>query len=286
MSPDLLAVIARGVGFVGLFQAAGALLFVRLFGEPPGAAQDRIRHLMLVCAAVAFVSLAFQQALEAARLAGELSGIFDANLQRLTWHSSSGLAQMLRLLGLLAIVIGVARRDRPMRWVALSGAAVAVLSFVVTGHTSTDSSRALLAPLLGMHLLLVAFWAGALVPLYLISDEPARAYAIPVLRKFSAIAGALVPFIAIAGILMAFLLAPDLAMLRQPYGELLLLKLALFTALMGFAGYNKWRLVPAMERGEASAPAALRRSIATEAVLIVAVLCVTAVLTEFFSPAS
>ena len=135
-------------------------------------------------------------------------------------------------------------------------------------------------------LLLVAFWFGALVPLYLVSNEPSQAYAVAVLRRFSAIAGVLVPLIALAGLAIAYALAPALAVLRQPYGGLLLAKLGAFAVLMALAGYNRWRLVPAIESGRADAYFRLRHSIAAEALLIVGVLGLTAVLTEFFAPES
>jgi copper resistance protein D len=57
-----------------------------------------------------------------------------------------------------------------------------------------------------------------------------------------------------------------------------------FAVLMLLAAYNRWRLIPALAAGHATALAPLRRSIASELVLISAVLTITAVLTLFFSP--
>ena len=83
---------------------------------------------------------------------------------------------------------------------------------------------------------------------------------------------------------MAFMLAPDVSVLRRPYGELLAAKVIGFGLLLGLAALNKWRWVPALAAGETAARAALRRSIATEYALIAAVLSITAVLTAFYSP--
>jgi len=53
---------------------------------------------------------------------------------------------------------------------------------------------------------------------------------------------------------------------------------------MGFAVWNKWRLVPAISGKRSHAITMLQGSILMEFVLIVCVLSVTAVMTTFFSP--
>jgi len=136
--------------------------------------------------------------------------------------------------------------------------------------------------LLAVHLLVVAFWFGSLLPLALVIRRESRATAAAVLRRFSVIAGWLVPLILVAGLTMAWLLAGSLNVLGKPYGELLLVKLAGFGLLMVLAAYNKWQLTPAFEA--ARSDTSLRGSMAAEWVLMVAVLSVTAVLTAFFSP--
>jgi len=83
---------------------------------------------------------------------------------------------------------------------------------------------------------------------------------------------------------MAALLVPQIEMLAEPYGQLLIAKLAGFALLMGLAAANKWRLGPAIARGEARAAYLFRRSLIAEYVLIIAVLAITAVMTSLFSP--
>jgi copper resistance protein D len=93
-----------------------------------------------------------------------------------------------------------------------------------------------------------------------------------------------VPLILVAGVAMAALLLPGVAALRQPYGELLLAKVVLFVALLGCGAFNKWRLGPALGRGELQAARRFRGVVIAECVLMVAVLSVTAVMTTFYSP--
>jgi putative copper resistance protein D len=91
-----------------------------------------------------------------------------------------------------------------------------------------------------------------------------------------------VPVILLAGIVMAVLLLPNLQALSEPYGELLIAKVAGFAALMGLAAANKWRFGPALVHGQSGLW--FRRSVAAEYMLIAAVLTITAVMTSFFSP--
>jgi putative copper export protein len=141
-----------------------------------------------------------------------------------------------------------------------------------------------LAPLLALHLLIVAFWAGSLLPLMLVMSRESRSIAVRILARFSTIAGWLVPGILIAGLGMALLLITDWSVLRQGYGLLLLAKLGGYVALLSLAAWNRWRLLPALADAQPRAPAMLRRSVATEALLIIAVLSLSAVLTLFFAP--
>ncbi|HEX4025015.1 MAG TPA: CopD family protein [Steroidobacteraceae bacterium] len=310
MSPDLVSLIVRALAFVALFQAAGVALFLAGFGRHLTASQSGIRRLGLVAAAAGIVLVLAHLSLDPARMAGDFSGMWDATLQRLAWNSSSGLSSMAQVLGLLVILtalsLGAEQAPGP-QVAAVIGVVVAIGAFLLTGHTSAHPLRALLAPLLALHLLIVAFWFGALLPLVLISRIETTAVAGQVLRRFSAFAGPLVPLIAVAGVAMAAILCGSLGVVHRPYGQLLLLKLAGFVVLLGLAAYNRWRLMPALPPGTATAgaaaapgpraagaagatantvhaAAALRRSMSAEYLLIVAVLCATDVLTTLFSP--
>ena len=85
---------------------------------------------------------------------------------------------------------------------------------------------------------------------------------------------------------MTCFLLPDLAALGSSYGRLLIVKVFGFTILMGLAALNKWRFGPALGRDDGRVVKAFQRSVLAELTLIVAVLCVTAALTTFYSPES
>jgi copper resistance protein D len=310
MLPDILSVVLRAVSFVLQLQAAGAVFFIAAFGPALTISLTGIRKVARVSAIAALFAVAGHYVVEAARMAGEMSGMFDVSLQAMAWTSTLGGAFMVRVLGLLLII--AAMRVVPARvtasrffassvfspvtavfkrlsargftLVGVSGAVLVAASFTLTGHTSNSGWRALLAPLLLAHLLIVAFWFGALWPLCQVTLRESWERVARVVAVFSAAAFWLVPLILVAGVAMAVLLLPSVAALRQPYGELVLAKGVLFAVLLACGAVNKWRLGPALARGELQAGRRFRRVVLAEYVLMVIVLSVTAVMTTFFSP--
>lgn len=165
--------------------------------------------------------------------------------------------------------------------ISLVGALLSITAFTLVGHTSVAPHRLAAAALVTLHLLVVAFWLGALWPLYLAAKKEQRATTARVIDAFSLTAVWVVPLILLAGIGLTAVLVPSLAVFRQPYGQLLLLKVGLFAMLMAMASLNKWRFGPACAEGNT---AAFERSVVIEYVLICAVLAITAALTTFYSP--
>jgi putative copper export protein len=287
---DALWGLARALGFALLLQSAGALLFVMVFGGALAHSGAGIARLARNAACAALALLALQCALELARMAGDWAGIGDPALRHIALSSSTARALGVRaaaLVGLLVALTGAGAqpRGRVRSGLALAGVLFAAGSFTLTGHTSVSAYRWLLAPLLLVHILVLAFWFGALWPLARVTRAEEARTAAAVLARFSAAAIRLVPLIALAGAGLALLLLPDAAALLEPYGRLLLLKVALFVALMGLAALNRLRLVPQIERGAARALRVLRASMAAEYLLISAAIAVAAVMTGFYSPA-
>ena len=282
--PDVLSVVLRALSFVLLFQAAGVAIFVAIFGRRLASSQAPIRRLGQAAALAGVVLVAAHHAMEAARMAGEMSGMWDPALQGMAWNSPARAALICRLAGLLLIAVGLQGASVRSTIVAVGGSVLATGAFTLIGHTSVNAHRGALAALLMFHLLIVAFWFGALWPLYLASLRETPARAADLIERFTAVATWLVPVILLAGTAMAVLLLPNVSALSEPYGELLIAKIVGFALLMGFAAANKWRFGPAMVSGSAQSRQWFRRSLAAEYALIAAVLTITAVMTSFFSP--
>jgi putative copper resistance protein D len=287
VSPDLLSVAIRALAFVCLFQAAGVAFFLALFGSSLGQSESGIRRLGFYAALAGLPLFAAQRWIAGARMSNDYAGLTDPALQQLAWGGNGGNAAVLQMLGLALIAFGLLRRVRQAPSVAGAGAVIAACAFTLAGHTSDHPQSALLAPLLCVHLLLVSFWFGALLPLIICSRRESASNALAVLRTFSAMAGWLVPALGVAGLTMAMVLIVDRSGWRATYGLLLLGKLGAFGVLLLLAAWNRWQLVPAMAAGSVPGIAAargLRRMIALEYLIMVAIFAGTAVLTTFYSP--
>jgi putative copper export protein len=213
-------------------------------------------------------------------MAGEMSGVLDPAMQSMALHSSQGTAFVVRMAGLVLIAASLPLAGPR---IALLGSVLAVASFTLTGHTSVNPHRPAAAALLTLHLLVVAFWMGSLWPLYLTANGKSHAAAARLIDAFSRIAAWLVPIIIVAGLALTALLVPGLSTFEQPYGQLLLAKVATFAVLMALATLNKWRFGPACEVGDTRA---FKRTVVLEYVLICLVLAITATMTLFYSPDS
>ena len=298
-SPDVLSVAFRAVSFTLLLNAAGIPIFIVAFTRLICASVPAISRLGSIFATAALVFVAGHHALEAARMTGDMSGIMDPAMQKMAMLSPAGAAFAARMLGLVLIAVVLRWAARSPRHVgasaggpsastptgplalALSGSLLATAAFTLVGHTSVTPHHLAAAALLTLHLLVVAFWLGSLIPLYLIAKTEPPSITSRVIDAFSVTAAWVVPGILLAGIALTALLLPGLEALRQPYGQLLLVKVTLFAVLMAMASLNKWRFGPACAAGNA---VAFKRTVVVEYVLICVVLTVTAVMTTFYSP--
>lgn len=285
MLTDLVSALVRALSFIALFHAAGIVMFLAIFGRRLEVASEPIRRIGFASAIVGIVLVIVHLSLEAARMAGALSGVFDASLQMLVLDSSTSIAAVLRVAGLAAIAAaliheGVTSKTRIH--LGLGGTTLTIAGFMFVGHIAVDPDRTWLAVLLSIHLAIVAFWFGALIPLLLISRQESATTATQIVDRFSRIASWWVPGILIAGILLTVMLVDRWAVFGQNYGALLLAKMAAFLVLMVLAALNKWRYGPVLARP--SVAVAFQRTVTTEYVLICAVLTATAIMTTFFSP--
>jgi len=104
---DAVAVLARALSFIALFQAAGGALFVTLFGSRLAVCTARIKQVGRIATVGAALLLMVHFALETARLAGNFSGLWDRQLQQLLWQSALGTSLRLQLAGLLLVLVGL-----------------------------------------------------------------------------------------------------------------------------------------------------------------------------------
>jgi putative copper resistance protein D len=281
---DALVIGLRAIVFVALFQAAGAALFLALYApQTASATAERLRLVARIAALVALVAAVLLYVLTPARMAGDFGSTFDPSLESLLLRSSSGTAHIVRVIGLAILLLSLDRANRINTWAGCAGAALALSSFALMGHTTIHPARFLLAPLLLVHVVVASVWLGALAGLYIAARDTGTASA-PLVARFSKHAGAAVPAIFVCGFLISVLFIRSFAELATPYGAMVLGKSLAFAVLMTLAAQNKWRLGPRLSAGDASAVPALLRTARAEWVLIAVVLVATAIVTSLYAP--
>lgn len=174
------------------------------------------------------------------------------------------------VVGLAVVYLAIGLASGPVRQaLAVYGALVAAGSFALAGHAAAGSS---VVAGVGdaVHVAVAAVWLGGVVGLWLLTvgDNPATPDAT---RRFTPLGTGALVLLWITGAVVALEIAGSpAALLTSAWGAVLVVKLAVVVAVTVVVVWGG--------RTAAAAPARLRRTLATEAVLIVAVVALSAAL--------
>ncbi len=208
------------------------------------------------------------------------SGMFDFEIFKIVIDSPIGDSTLYRILGLIILLVGLHFTGILHNFIGAIAVLIISWSFTQIGHLS-NIEPSLIKLLLILHLLGVAYWIGAFIPLYraangLLPDEETADLA----HRFGQWAVYIVIGLFIAGLIMAFnLLASPSQLFSTEYGRTLGFKILIFFALLGLAALNKLRLVPALKTSQPNAAKRLRQSIMLESLLVATIFIITAILT-------
>jgi putative copper resistance protein D len=308
---DPLAVV-RAIHFAATILAVGAVAFSVLVEEPvwqrsaeataSGVAHgDSPAQLIWVGLAGALASALAWLVLIAAEITGGswTDAIRDGTAYAVLTDTQFGSLLQLRLLlaAALALLLVLFARQRNgtlkfLRVAAAATGAALVGSLAWTGHaggaTGSDANAHLLADVL--HLLAAGVWVGSLFPLALLltrlgrmGDRQSRATCAQILARFSNLGIVAVALLLASGVINAwFLTAHMRGLVGTPYGNLVLVKIALFLAMLCLAADNRLRLLPRIAQADdqrgAEALGRLRRNTTLEIVLGLVVIYVVGVL--------
>jgi len=283
---DGAALLVKAALYAATLGAAGGVFFLAYTRSLLELA-DRLaiaRPLGLLVA-VAIAASAARVLLTAASMASDAAGMLDTRLLAMVWHGGEGRAAALRAGGLLLAMPALARDGRA-GWLAIAGAVLAATSFAWVGHAHAATQAA--APLLvGVHVLAVAFWLGALGPLAIEARRRAPRELGAVAARFGRLAMAVVAALLAAGAAVLWMLLGGLAELwTSGYGCLACVKIAFVACLLALAAWNKLRLVPRIVAGDPLAVRSLRRAIRAEMLVAGLILLITAALTTLTGPPS
>jgi copper resistance protein D len=281
---DVGAVAAKVLVYAATLGASGAVFFLSYAGGLlTGAQRAAIRRIVAIQLIVAALFTLLRILLLTGAMSDSFAGMFDRDMAGMLLEAGEGTAASVRLVGL--VLAGCALSlNRRLQIPAFAGAVIAASSFTWVGHVRA------LHPLLPatlfscLHLVGVAFWVGALLPLLWSTRESALEVG-ALAKRFGTLAVAAVSLLVIAGLSMLWMLSHG-----QPefwssgYGTMIAVKLLLVSLLLGAAALNKLWLTPRLMNGEARAVVMLRRSILFELLMVVLILVVTASFTSLTGP--
>jgi putative copper resistance protein D len=220
--------------------------------------------------------------------------------------TNAGMAWLVRMGALLLFLMVAMGRHGPGKggmWMASLLGAVALSSVVWAGHGVMDEGTIGLVHLGAdiIHLLAAGVWVAALLALTTLLFRPhsrmTRAhveFSHRALASFAVVGTVVVSLLVLTGVVNSWLLiGPDQfgALLRSLYGQLLLVKLLLFVAMLGLAAANRFYMTPALEQRIASgdhvaAVNGLRKSLLAETGCVLAILGLVAWLGTLEPPVS
>lgn len=273
--------IAAIASKIGLYTAAlfcvGTAIFWCLYDKGRQLLEN-YRALIITSASIALMFSLIQISVRAGLLIDDgVAGLVDMEMLALAADGPLGHSTLTSIIGLLLIAIGVFVPALRL-WLFSLGAVLVAVSFALVGH-ATAAPRWLLTALISLHLLAVAFWLGALLPLYMgVANAPDRtAHAA---HQFGKAASVIVPVLIFVGIgFVAIRFGGPLELVGSSYGWVFLLKILAVAVLLSLAAANKLRFVPRLSSGDASAAMHLRTSIAFEALCFLAIFTATATMT-------
>jgi putative copper resistance protein D len=264
---------ARAIHLLSSALVAGTLLFARLVAEPAfrcaaelgSAPLGRFRNLsarlVLLGLVLAAVSGAAWLVLLAQRIGGQsLTEAVGETAWTLLTQTQFGTIWQLRLacaLLLAALLVALNRqgfgRPAALEWIALVVGVVFIGTLAWSGHGGATPGAAGYVHTCAdiLHLVAAAAWIGGLVPLVMLMrsalpvDDPSRMVTVAALQRFSNLGLVSVAIILTTGVVNTWVLVGGVdGLTNTDYGRLLLLKVTLFLAMLGFAAVNRLRLTP------------------------------------------
>jgi len=286
---QILAITAKVMTYASCMAAGGGVFFLAVFH----AQLDRyfLREIGRVLLFTSVVGIAFS-VVRLGVMNGMMSdnwvGVFSVEMTRMILVSSEGAAFTMRLVGLALIGVYFSRNVR-LRFIAIPfiGAIVTVVSFGVPGHTIDLAQKLgiLTRVLISLHLLSVAFWLGALWPLYRLTFCEDIGVVTSIIRQFGRIAPIAVGILVAAGtVLLWGMLGNAEALWLSNYGQAMMAKLLGVFCLISLATANKLRLVPGLAVGDRASVVRLRRSVGIEMIVAAMILLITAGITSAIGP--
>jgi copper transport protein len=256
--------------YIGLFIGLGGSFFLAwLAPGPPRICQDAIAAAVLAGLGATPLLIGLQ-GLDA--LALPLSSLTNGRAWETGLATSFGVTAIVAAFAFFAGLLALRSRTTAVaRALSLFGLVAGGFALALSGHASTASPWWLMRPVVFLHVISVAFWVGALVPIAVAMLRGTSPEAI--LARFSStILWAVAALIATGALLAVVQVVKLEALWSTAYGRVLCAKLCLVGILLALATWNRFRLTPAIMDGAIEPRRRLACSIATEVAVALIVL--------------
>lgn len=272
---------AKFFAYAGSFLATGSFLFVFVNSGRVDDVRKSLKLVLALAVSVAIGATAAQFFIQCGRLMDEgMVGMMDPDMIELVSDAPLGTSVLVRISGLVLLLLTLVPLGVINKVLGCVGVIMVAASFSLVGH-GTGEPRWLLGSLVTVHVLAVAFWIGALMPLYALSHSSRNiSVAGDMAHRFGQQAAFVVGILIAVGAFLGWWLIGSIAdLFGSQYGLTFLAKLTIVAGLLTLATANKFRFVPAMMNGDETGARHLRHSIRWETLAIVTILMTTAVLT-------
>lgn len=273
--------VARFVAFVALLLVAGLPFHALTLGA--FAPMSRPKRLVLALLALMAAGASIWWALETvAAMAGATLATLDQETFTVVLAATPlGAVMEWRLTALAAVLLAMIVPLRALRCgIAAVAGAVALGTMAWTGHAGASEGTigTLHRAADVLHLLAAATWLGALAGFTVAAfGKGDRGIALQ-LAAFARTGSVIVALQLLTGVVNTIAIAGWSLPFGSRWGWSLTLKVALFAGMLGLAAVNRWKITPALERGEGTATGHLQRSLAIEFALGLGVVAVVGLL--------
>jgi copper transport protein len=260
---------AKVILYLGLFIGIGGVFFGTWIAERGNDGATRWLMPIMLAGLVATALSVGLQGLDALDL--PLLMVAQGAVWQTGFGTSYGSTALVAACALLAgLFVAAIRSRRAARGLALAALLGVGLALSLSGHAATAAPRLLTSPSVFLHGICVAFWIGALLPLFAAVRGETRDRA---LARFSRAMPYPLAVLVITGVTLAVVQLDRLdALWTTRYGMVLAGKLAAVAVLLALAAVNRYALVPKFEAAGGVAARPLLASLAVELALAVVIL--------------
>lgn len=256
---ELWLVLVRFVHYAASLVLFGLVLFP-FYACPPAASRDRGGRALAISLSVSLLVLA-SGILWFIGVATSMTGggVTWETARFVLTDTSFGAVALLRLGATIAAIgtltLLVRGSSKKLELLLLAICAILLGSLAGVGHTQIEDNEARAVHTLAdsLHLVGAGAWLGGLVGLLDLAvasfrgNQEAERGACEAALRFSKMGYASVAILVVSGLINSwFLVGSFTNLITTTYGQLLLLKLVLFSAMVMFAGFNRFFVVPTL----------------------------------------